>query len=169
MTAMTSHVLGQWLYVPSVLSYTVLWLVDTHSKGLVLLISITMVTGSFPGIKWVGCGVHHPPSSSAKFKERVEIYIYTPSGPSRPVPGLNLTYAILQHNQRIYYSAPRHTSQIPKCTTFTRISMNTLYSTAALSSWSLSCIINFCLTSSVLMRNSHLKNSTAIFTESDLI
>jgi len=65
-----------------------------------------MVTGSFPGIKWLGHGVDHPPSSSAEFKERVELYSYSLSGPSRLVPGLTLTYVISQHNQRIYYSAP---------------------------------------------------------------
>ena len=103
-------------------------------KQLVLLTSITVVTGSFPGIKRPGRGVDHPPSSSAKFKERVELYIYSPSGPSRPVPGLTLTYVISQHNQRISYSTPRHISQIPKCTTFSRINMNMLYLTAILSS-----------------------------------
>jgi len=30
----------------------------------------------------VGRGVNHPPPSSADVKERVELYIYSPSGPS---------------------------------------------------------------------------------------
>jgi len=36
----------------------------------------------FPGGKVVGRGVNHPPPSSADVKERVELYIYSPSGPS---------------------------------------------------------------------------------------
>jgi len=44
--------------------------------------SYTMSTGPFPGVKRPGCGVDHPPTSSAEFKERVELYLYSPSGPS---------------------------------------------------------------------------------------
>jgi hypothetical protein len=40
----------------------------------------TMGTGSFPGVKQLGRGVNHPPPSSAKVKERVELYLYSPSG-----------------------------------------------------------------------------------------
>jgi hypothetical protein len=39
----------------------------------------------FPGVKRPGRGVDHPPSSSAGVKERVELYLYSPSGPSWPV------------------------------------------------------------------------------------
>jgi hypothetical protein len=51
------------------------------------LASCTMGKGSFPGVKRPGCGVDHPPPSSAKVKERVQLYFYSPSGPSWPVPG----------------------------------------------------------------------------------
>ena len=44
-------------------------------------------TGSFPGVKWPGRGVDHPPPSSAEVKERVELYLYSPSRPSWPVLG----------------------------------------------------------------------------------
>jgi hypothetical protein len=44
--------------------------------------SFTMGTGSFPGVKRPGRGVDHPPRSSAGPKERVELYLYSPSGPS---------------------------------------------------------------------------------------
>jgi hypothetical protein len=37
---------------------------------------------SFPGLKWPGRGVDRPPPSSAEVKERVELYLYSPSGPS---------------------------------------------------------------------------------------
>jgi hypothetical protein len=49
--------------------------------------SYTMGTGSFAGVKRPGRGVDHPPSSSAEVKERVELYLYTPCGPSWPVLG----------------------------------------------------------------------------------
>ena len=42
---------------------------------------------SFPGVKRPGRGVDHPPPSSARVKERVELYLYSPSGPSWPVLG----------------------------------------------------------------------------------
>jgi len=35
-------------------------------------------TGSFLGIKWPGREISHPPPSSAKVKERVEPYLYSP-------------------------------------------------------------------------------------------
>jgi hypothetical protein len=41
----------------------------------------------FLGVKQPGCGGDHPPPSSAKVKEKVEIYVYSPSVPSRPVLG----------------------------------------------------------------------------------
>ena len=47
----------------------------------------TMSTGSFLGVKRPGSGVDHPPSSSAEIKERVELYLCSPSGPSWPVIG----------------------------------------------------------------------------------
>jgi hypothetical protein len=49
--------------------------------------SYTMRTGSFPGVKRLGRGADHPHSSSAEVKERVELYLYSPSGLSWPVLG----------------------------------------------------------------------------------
>jgi hypothetical protein len=50
--------------------------------------SYTKGTGSFPEVKRPGRGVDHsPPSSSAKVKERVELYLYSTYGPSWPVLG----------------------------------------------------------------------------------
>ena len=49
--------------------------------------SCTAGTWSFPGIKRPARGVDHPPPYSAKVKERVELYIYVPSGSSWPVIG----------------------------------------------------------------------------------
>jgi hypothetical protein len=46
-----------------------------------------MATGSLPGVKRPGRGVDHHPPSSAEVKERVELYLYSTSGPSWPVLG----------------------------------------------------------------------------------
>ena len=35
-----------------------------------------------PGVKRSGLGVDHPPPSSAEVKERVELYLFSPHGPS---------------------------------------------------------------------------------------
>jgi hypothetical protein len=49
----------------------------------------------FPGIKRPGRGVDHPPSSSARVKERVELYLYFPCGPSWPVLGKIFSLPVL--------------------------------------------------------------------------
>jgi hypothetical protein len=51
--------------------------------------SHTMGTGSYPGSKAAAArrGVDHPTSSSAETKKRVELYIYSLSGPSWSVIG----------------------------------------------------------------------------------
>jgi predicted metal-binding protein len=49
--------------------------------------SYIMGTVSFPVVKRPGCGVGHPQTRSAEVKERVELYLYSPSGPSWPVIG----------------------------------------------------------------------------------
>jgi hypothetical protein len=54
---------------------------------------------SFPGIKRPGRGVDHPFPSSADVKESVELYLCSPSRPSRPVSGwavpLPLPYTLI--------------------------------------------------------------------------
>jgi hypothetical protein len=47
--------------------------------------SYTMGAGTFPEVKRPGRGVDHPSPFSAEVKERVELYLYSPSGPSWPV------------------------------------------------------------------------------------
>jgi len=42
---------------------------------------------SLLGVKWLGCGIDHPPPMRAKVKDRVELYLYSASGPSWPVIG----------------------------------------------------------------------------------
>jgi len=48
-------------------------------------VSYTMGTGSFLGVKRPGRCVDHPPPYRAEAKERVELYLYSTSGPSWPV------------------------------------------------------------------------------------
>jgi len=48
---------------------------------------VQTISGAHPGIKWLGRGVDHPPLSSAEVQERIDLYLYSPSGPSWPVPG----------------------------------------------------------------------------------
>jgi hypothetical protein len=52
---------------------------ETHTA------SYTMGTSSFPGVKRPGRDIDHPPPYSAGVKERVELYLCSPSGPSWPV------------------------------------------------------------------------------------
>ena len=54
--------------------------------------SYTMYNGYrvFPGGKQAGYGIDHPPPSSAEVKERGELHLYSPSGPSWPVVGCTL-------------------------------------------------------------------------------
>jgi hypothetical protein len=42
----------------------------------------------------LGCGIDHPTPSSVKAKERVELYLFCPSGPSWPVLGQTLPFYI---------------------------------------------------------------------------
>jgi hypothetical protein len=57
--------------------------------------SCTMGTGYFPEVKQSGRGVDHPPPSSAEIKERVELYLYSTSGPSWPAIGWTLPLPLL--------------------------------------------------------------------------
>jgi hypothetical protein len=58
------------------------------------------VPGFFPwgegrGIKWSGRGIYHPPLFRAEVKERVELYLYSPCGPSWPVVGWTLRFYLI--------------------------------------------------------------------------
>jgi len=49
---------------------------------------------SFPWVKRLGRGVDHPPLIVPKVKERIELYLYSSSGPSWPVIGWTILYFI---------------------------------------------------------------------------
>ena len=51
-----------------------------------------MDTESFPGVKRPGRGAENPPRSLRRDHERVGLYLYSPSGPQRPVIGRNLPF-----------------------------------------------------------------------------
>jgi hypothetical protein len=63
-----------------------------------------MDTGSFPGVKRPGRGVDHPPPSSAEVKERVELYLYSPSWPvlgrTLPLPFTTFYHTFCANNTR---------------------------------------------------------------------
>ena len=46
----------------------------------------------FPGVKQPGRGINHPPPSSAKVKEGVKLYLYSPFEPSWPDTGWTLSF-----------------------------------------------------------------------------
>ena len=54
--------------------------------------SCTVGTGSFPGVKRLGRDVDYPPPSLRRGHERVELYIYSPSGLKWPVIGRTFTF-----------------------------------------------------------------------------
>jgi hypothetical protein len=60
--------------------------------------SYTMSTVSFPGTKRPRRGIDHPPPPSDEVKDRIELYLYSTSGPLWPVIGWTLPltlYAVL--------------------------------------------------------------------------
>ena len=65
--------------------------------------SCAMGIGSFPGVKWPGRGVDHLPPSNAEVKERVELYLYFPSGPSWPALGRTLKQILNMSTKTIRY------------------------------------------------------------------
>jgi len=68
-----------------------------------------MGTRSFLGVEQPGRGIDHPPLSSAEVKERVGLYLYSPTGPSWPVLGwtlpvpLEILYTLRLHLIAVFY------------------------------------------------------------------
>ena len=76
--------------------------------------SYRMGTGPFLRVERPGRGVDHPPQSCAEVEGRVELYVYSPSGPSWPVIGwpLPLLYTV---RRQLLWSALHVYMQLP-CT-----------------------------------------------------
>jgi hypothetical protein len=62
------------------------------------------VPGSFSGVNRSGRGVDHPPPSITEVKERVELYLYSPSGPSWPVLGWLFTFSLQELQIAFYFT-----------------------------------------------------------------
>ena len=62
-------------------------------KNIFITFKSTMGTGSFPGVKRPGRGADHPPPSKCRGHERVELYLYSLSGPLWPVIGRTFTFS----------------------------------------------------------------------------
>jgi hypothetical protein len=78
-----------------------------HSSTLALAPPTSFTVGIrslSPGVKWPGHSIDHPPLSSAKVKGRVELYLFSSSGPSWPVLSLTclFTYFFLKW-RCVYY------------------------------------------------------------------
>ena len=56
--------------------------------------SHTVGMGSFPRVKRPVPGVGHPPLPIAEVKERIELYLCSPAGPSCPVVGLTIIVSV---------------------------------------------------------------------------
>ena len=52
------------------------------------------------GVKQPGCGVDHSPPYSAEVNERVELYLYSPSGSLWPVLKVNFTFTLIKNTER---------------------------------------------------------------------
>jgi len=75
--------------------------------------SYTTGTGSLSrGVKRPGRGVDHSHPSRDEVKERVDLYLYSPSGPSWPVQGRTLPLALLSTlNVRLMWISVRQTAR----------------------------------------------------------
>ena len=62
--------------------------------------SCTLDTGSIPGVKRPGRGVNHPPPSCAEVKERVYLFLWSPSGSSWSVLGWTLPLPVIMSSNR---------------------------------------------------------------------
>ena len=57
---------------------------------------------SFPGINRPEHSVDHPPVSSTEVKDKVELYLFSPCGPSWPVQGWILLLPKVDSHERLY-------------------------------------------------------------------
>jgi hypothetical protein len=79
-----------------------------------------MGTGSFPGVKWPGCGADHQPPSSAKVTKGYSYTSNHPLGQFRPVTGLlyllpNFTTMVTGHSKIKSYLQKHKILDGPMC------------------------------------------------------
>ena len=69
--------------------------------------SYTMGTGSLRGVKWPGRVFDHPPQSIVEVKERIELYLCSPSGTLWPVLGelLPLPFSFIRFSSSFFMSS----------------------------------------------------------------
>ena len=69
------------------------------------------ILGLFTGVKWPGCGVNYPPSSSTEFKGKVELSLYSPCGcvlwvPEIKWPGHDVDHSLPSSVVELYLYFP---------------------------------------------------------------
>jgi hypothetical protein len=64
--------------------------------------SYTVVTELFPGLKRPRRSVDNPPTFSEDFQERLELHLYSPSGPSCSILGRNFPLDYLKYILIVY-------------------------------------------------------------------
>jgi hypothetical protein len=75
----------------------------------------TLGTMSFPGVKRPGRGIDYPRPPCAVVKERVELYTYSPSGPSRLLIGWPLPFYLFVAMCYIFHMTRSCKTHIPYC------------------------------------------------------
>jgi hypothetical protein len=78
-----------------------------------ILFMLQWVLGHCWGLKWLGCGMNHPPLSSAEVKENIELYPNSPFVPSWQVTGcfcFRATLNVWLTTERFFVS--RHHEQL---------------------------------------------------------
>jgi hypothetical protein len=66
---------------------------------------------SFPWATWAAPGVDHSLQSCAKVTKRVQLYLYSPLGPSRPVPRQTLLSAYIKWHKHVVHSLKSRDTQ----------------------------------------------------------
>jgi hypothetical protein len=65
--------------------------------------AVQWVPGLFPRPRQLGHGVDHPPPYAMEVKERVELYLYIPSGPLWPILGWHYLYLTVRWSSSKMY------------------------------------------------------------------
>ena len=130
--------------------------------------SKTMVTRSFPPVKRSGRGVGHPPPSNVEVKERVELYLYSSSGPSWSVLGRTIPLFLVHCTElskqsslrfRIRATCPLHMNHAYTTSIFRSIADYKVFFSLEISKLSLTFKLKSDLQSMCITHIRHLKYS----------